>query len=455
MTRQLHFNAFHMNAPAHSWAGFWRHPRDRSLEHNTLDYWIELAQTAERGLFDGVFLADVFGIYDVYGGGVDATLFAAAQSPSHDPILTVPAMAHATTHLGFGVTANLTYEHPYQFARRFSTLDHLSGGRAGWNVVTGYLESAARGMGLEKAREHDERYAAGEDFLEAAYKLWEGSWQDGAVLRDKRAGKPYTDPSKIRRVRHEGPYYRVDGFNLVEPSPQRTPVLYQAGASGRGKAFAGKHAECVFLEGQTPAIVAQAARDIRSHAVDAGRAADDVLLYLGATVVVARTSKEARELHAEYAEYVDTLGQLALVSGWTGIDFAALGLDEPIQYVKSNALQSTVENLTKRAGRPITPRDMTRFDQVGGRGPFIVGDPGEVADQLIAWADDTGVDGFNLRRTVMPESLHAFVDLVVPELQSRGRYRTEYADGTLREKLFAGRGPHLRDTHPGARYRAT
>jgi len=453
MNQHIHFNAFHMNAPAHSWAGFWRHPRDRSVEHATLGYWTGLATTAERGLFDGVFLADVFGIYDTYGGNADATLLSAAQSPSHDPMLTVPAMALVTKHLGFGVTVNLTYEHPYAFARRFSTLDHLTGGRTGWNIVTGYLESAARGMGLDRAREHDERYAAGEDFLAAAYKLWEGSWAEGAVVRDRRIGQPYTDPSRIRRITHDGPFYRVDGFNLADPSPQRTPVLYQAGASGRGKAFAGKHAECVFLEGQTPAIVAAAARDIRQHAVDAGRASDDILLYLGATVVVARTSKEARELHAEYAQYVDTVGQLALISGWTGIDMAALGLDEPIRYVQSNALQSTVENLTRRAGRPITPRDMTRFDQIGGRGPFIVGDPREVADQLIAWIDETGVDGFNLRRLVMPESLEAFVDLVVPELQNRGRYRTSYADGTLREKLFAGRGPHLAGTHPGARYR--
>ncbi|OZI71962.1 LLM class flavin-dependent oxidoreductase [Bordetella genomosp. 12] len=453
MSKHIRLNAFHMNAPSHSWAGFWRHPRDRSVDHNRLDYWVDLAVTAERGLFDGVFLADVFGIYDVYGGDAATTLREGSQSPSHDPILTVPAMAHATTHIGFGVTANLTYEHPYQFARRFSTLDHLTQGRAGWNVVTGYLDSAARGMGLDKAREHDERYAAGEDFLEAAYKLWEGSWSGSAVIRDRSPRGAYIDPAQVRKIVHEGPYYRVNGFNLAEPSPQRTPLLYQAGASGRGKAFAGTHAECVFLEGQTPAIVAQAARDIRQHAVDAGRRADDVLLYLGATVLVAATSAEARALQEEYARYVGPVGQLALVSGWTGIDFSKLDPDEPLQFVKSNALQSTVENLTKRAGRAITPRDMARFDQIGGRGPFIVGSPVEVADQLIEWVDQTGVDGFNLRRLVVPESLTAFVDLVVPELQSRGRYATQYCPGTLREKLFPGRGPHLPASHPGARYR--
>jgi len=168
MSKLLRFNAFQMNTPAHSWAGFWRHPRDRSIEHTNLDYWVAQAQTAERCLFDGVFLADVFGIYDVYGGNVDASLAAAAQAPSYDPLLLVPVMAHATRYLQFGVTANLTYEHPYQFVLRFFTLDHLTGGRAGWNIVTGHLESAARGMKLTHAREHDSRYDAAEDLTKRA-----------------------------------------------------------------------------------------------------------------------------------------------------------------------------------------------------------------------------------------------------------------------------------------------
>jgi long-chain alkane monooxygenase len=220
--RELRFNAFNMTAPSHNWSGLWSHPRDASINYNTLDYWVEYAKTAERGLLDGVFLADVFGVYDVYDHSPDAAVKHAVQLPNAEPTLLVSAMALVTKHLGFGITSNLTFEHPYQLARRFSTLDHLTNGRIGWNVVTGYLDSGAHGMGLQTARTHDDRYDAAEDFLAAIYKLWEESWEDGAVRRDRNS-RVFTDPAKVHRIRHDGPYYRVDGIHLAEPSPQRTP----------------------------------------------------------------------------------------------------------------------------------------------------------------------------------------------------------------------------------------
>ena len=170
--RELRFNAFNMTAPSHNWAGLWSHPRDTSINYNSLDYWVDYARTAERGLLDGIFLADVFGVYDVFGDSADTAIRHAVQLPNAEPTLLVSAMALATKHLGFGITSNLTFEHPYQLARRFSTLDHLTNGRIGWNIVTGYLDSGARGMGLPASRVHDERYDAAEDFLEASYKLW-------------------------------------------------------------------------------------------------------------------------------------------------------------------------------------------------------------------------------------------------------------------------------------------
>lgn len=433
--RKLRFNAFNMTAPSHNWAGLWAHPRDTSANYNSLDYWIDFARTAERGLLDGIFLADVFGVYDVFGGNADAAIASGAQLPNADPTLLVPAMAHATTHLGFGVTSNLTYEHPYQFARRFSTLDHLTKGRIGWNIVTGYLDSGARGMGKTGLRIHDDRYEAGEDFLAAAYKLWEGSWEAGAVPRD-RTSRVFADPAKIHRIRHDGPYYQVDGIHLAEPSPQRTPVLYQAGTSTRGQLFAARHAEAIFINGQTKEIMAKKVRAIREAAKAAGRDPHDILMFAGATVIVAATSAEARDLHAEYAGYLDTAGQLALVSGWTGIDFSTYEPDRVIEYVKSNAIQSQVENLTTLSDQPIRVGDLAKLDWLGARSPFIVGSPAEVADQLIGWADATDVDGFNLFRLVTPESLEAFVDFVVPELQSRNAYKTKYDEGTLRQKLL-------------------
>lgn len=450
--REIRVNAFHMNAPGHSWAGLWRHPRDRSVDYNTPDYWVDLARIAERGKLDGVFLADVFGTYDVYGGSADAALAGAAQAPNADPTLVVPIMAQVTEHLGFGVTANLTYEHPYQFARRFATLDHLTRGRVGWNVVTGYLGSGAKGMGLDAARAHDDRYAAGEDFLEAAYKLWEGSWEDDAALRDRASGI-FTAPEKVHRVRHDGPYFKVDGIALSEPSPQRTPVLYQAGASSRGRAFASRHAEAIFLNGQTKKIVADTVRDIREGARAFGRDPRDILFFLGATVIVAPTRAEALEKQQELARYVDVAGQFALLSGWTGIDFAQFSPDEAVRYVETNALRSLVENLTINSDRPFTYGELAGFNPVGARAGFVVGTPSEVADELQSWVEDTDVDGFNLVRVLAHETLEDFVDLVVPELQSRGVFKTEYRPGTLREKLFPGRGARLVSRHPAAAHR--
>jgi alkanesulfonate monooxygenase SsuD/methylene tetrahydromethanopterin reductase-like flavin-dependent oxidoreductase (luciferase family) len=238
--------------------------------------------------------------------------------------------------------------------------------------------------------------------------------------------------------------------HLGEPSPQRTPVLFQAGASARGKQFAGRHAECIFLSGQTKKIVSDAVTSIRLAAVDAGRQPNDIKLFLGANVIVAPTRTEAQELHLEYKRFVDVQGQLALISGWTGIDFSAFDLDDAVKYVKSNATQSMVENITVRSETPLKIRDLAAFDGIGGRGPFLVGSPQDVADGLIQWVDETGVDGFNLTRLVVPETLNAFVDLVIPELQARGRYKTEYSPGTLREKLFPDGNALLPSRHPGA-----
>jgi FMN-dependent oxidoreductase (nitrilotriacetate monooxygenase family) len=450
--RELRFNAFNMTAPSHNWAGLWSHPRDASIGYNTLDYWTTFAKTAERGLLDGIFLADVFGVYDVFGDSPETAIKHGVQIPNADPTLFVSAMALVTKHLGFGITANLTLDHPYHFARRFSTLDHLTQGRIGWNIVTGYLESGARGMGFNANRAHDDRYDVAEDFLAATYKLWEGSWAQDAVKRD-RASRVFTDPTKVRAIHHDGPHYRVDGIHLSEPSPQRTPLLYQAGASKRGRNFAAKHAEAIFLNGQTKPMLAETVKAIRTATKEFGRSPYDIKLFAGLTVIVAPTRGEAKDLHAEYASYVDQRGQLALLSGWTGMDFSKYEPDQALQYVESNAIQSMVENLTKRSDVPMKVGDLATLSPAGARAPFVVGSPQDVADEIADWADKTDIDGFNLVRLVAPESLAAFVDLVVPELQSRGLYKSAYRDGTLREKLFAGGGALLPTTHPAAQYR--
>jgi FMN-dependent oxidoreductase (nitrilotriacetate monooxygenase family) len=454
MARQIRLNAFDMNCVGHQSPGLWTHPRDRSSSYSDLGYWTDLARTLERGLFDGIFLADVLGVYDVYGGTVDAALRASAQVPVNDPALLVPAMALVTEHLGFGLTATLSFEPPYQFARRMSTLDHLTRGRVGWNIVTGYLNSAARGTGADGQEAHDVRYDIAAEYMEVVYKLWEGSWEDGAVVRD-RARPLYTQPDRVHRIVHRGDNYRVDAIHLSEPSPQRTPVLYQAGASSKGVAFAAGHAECVFIAAPSTQVVGPRVAELRRLAAAAGRDPGDILVFTLVTVVLGATDADAWEKFDEYRRYVSREGALALLSGWTGIDFAGYALDDPITYVESNAVQSLVEAVTQAdPDRVWTVGELAEFAGVGGVGPVIVGSPATVADELERWVADADVDGFNLAYAVTPETFEDAVDLLVPELQRRGVYKTEYAPGTLREKLFR-RGARLAHPHPAAGYRVS
>jgi len=450
MTKQIRLNAFDMNCIGHIQHGMWTHPRDRSTAYNTLEYWQDLARTAERGLFDGIFLADIVGVYDVYKDGPAPSIVNTVQIPVNDPMLLVPAMASVTKHIGFGVTSNLTYEPPYLFARRASTLDHLTGGRFGWNIVTGYLDSAARGMGLASQPDHDSRYDIADEYMDVVYKLWEGSWEDGAVLRD-RANRVFADPGKIHRVRHFGRHYQVDAIHLSEPSPQRTPVLFQAGSSARGQEFAARHAECVFINGPDKANTRLVVEDIRRRAAAHGRNPAGIAVFLGRTAVVGRTRGEAEEKYMEYHRHASIEGALAHFSSSTGIDLSRYELDEPIRYEKNNAANSAVEAITTLSREPWTLRRIIGQMGLGSRIAPIVGSADEVADELIAWVEETGVDGFNLSRVVTPETLEDFVDLVVPILQARGVYKREYARGTLRQKLFGH--ARLADTHPGASYR--
>jgi FMN-dependent oxidoreductase (nitrilotriacetate monooxygenase family) len=445
-SRLIRLNAFDMAAPGHIQQGMWRHPRDGASGYTRLDYWTNLARLLERGLFDGLFLADVLGVYDVYCGSPDAALRGAVQVPLLDPLMLVAAMATVTAHLGFGVTCNLAYEPPYLLARRLSTLDHLTQGRIGWNIVTGYLDSAARALGLPVQMRHDDRYDVAGEYMEAVYALWEGSWAQDAVVRDAARGV-YTDPAKVRLVEHAGQHYQMRAIHLCEPSPQRTPVLYQAGASERGRAFAGRHAECVFLNGTKPSVVADLVADLRARA--APRA---IQVFVGATVVVGRTEREARDLLADYAGHASAEAALAHASSSLGIDFGRYEMDEPIPHGTSQAIQSNVEAMARVAGPAWTKRMLLQQSVLGSRQPPVVGSPTQVADALQEWMNNACVDGFNLSRTVMPECMQNFIDLVVPVLQERGAYKSSYSPGTYREKLFGGE-PLLTSDHPAAKYR--
>ncbi|SPS02360.1 LLM class flavin-dependent oxidoreductase [Cupriavidus taiwanensis] len=451
MSREIHLNAFDMNCVGHIQQGLWTHPRDESSRYSEVQYWVDYAKKLERGLFDGIFFADVVGVYDVFGGNANAAVQNAVQVPVNDPMLVIPAMAAVTRNLGFGVTANLTYEQPFLFARRMSTLDHLTGGRIGWNIVTGYLDSAARAIGLDGQVAHDDRYDLADEYLELVYKLWEGSWDDDAVINDKARGI-YADPSKVRVIHHRGRQYKVNAMHLCAPSPQRTPVLYQAGSSTRGRQFAATHAECVFVNGQKKDGVKTIVDDIRAKAVAFGRSADDVKAFLGATLIIGGTEKEAQEKYEEYKRYVSSEGALAHAASSLGIDFSRYDLDEPIDVTKSQAIVSNVEAMTRSAGVQWTLRKLLEQMPLGSRQAPWVGSAEQIADLMIEWTNETGVAGFNLSRTVAPECLDDVIDLLVPLLQERGVYKTAYREGTYREKLFGH--ARLPVTHAAAKARA-
>ena len=453
MARQIRFNAFDMSCVGHISAGTWRHPDDQSHRYTDIDYWTHLATVLEKGVFDGIFIADVLGTYDVYGDSHDAALAHATQTPVTDPLLVISAMAAVTTNLGFGVTAGTAYEHPYPFARRISTLDHLTKGRVGWNVVTGYLPSAARNMGYDDQLEHDARYDQADEYLEVLYKLWEGSWQDDAVERNKQTGR-YTDPAKVHSINHQGEHFTVPGIHLVEPSPQRSPVIYQAGASARGIAFAGANAEAIFVGAPSKQTLASQVAKLRAGLEAAGRDRGAAKIYAMLTIVVDETHEKAVAKHEQLLQYASPEAALVLMSGWMGVDLSQYDLDEPVGNVKSNAIQSTVASFQQEAdeGREWTVRDIAEYSKIGGYGPVLVGSAAEVADQLQEWVEATDVDGFNLSYAITPGTFEDVVEFVVPELQRRGVYPTEYVSGSLRNKLH-GRGDHLPAEHRGYQYK--
>lgn len=452
MTKKISFNAFEMNCIAHQSPGLWRHPQDRSVEYKDLEYWTDLAQILERGFFDGIFIADVLGIYDVYHQSAEHALTGAVQVPVNDPLQIVPAMAAVTKHLGFGVTTSISFEHPYPFARRISTLDHLTKGRVGWNIVTSYLESGSKNLGLKTQVNHDNRYDIADEYLEVLYKLWEGSWEEGSVLRDRESGI-FADHKKVHPIQHEGKYFTVPGIHICEPSPQRTPVLYQAGASSRGQKFASQNAECVFIAAPSKIATKKVVQGIRQKLAQEGRDPYSVKIYALLSIVTDETDVKAQAKFKEYQSYGSYDGALTLLSGWSGVDFSQYQPTDKVEYIQTNAIQSLLDSYVNADPERVwTIEEIANWNSLGGNGPVLVGSAETVSDALQQWVEDTDVDGFNLAYILAHQTFADVVEFIVPELQKRGVYQTSYAQGTLREKLF-GAGPYLPENHRGAKYR--
>ena len=448
--KQLFVNLFEMACVSHITHGLWPLPGNNRERFADLGYWLELAQLLEHGGFDGIFLADVIGAYDVFRGGPETALREGLQSPNLDPLLLVPAMAAVTDRLGFGVTFSTTYEPPFAFARRMSTLDHLTKGRIGWNIVTSYLPNAARNFGLDDEVPHDERYRRAEEYLDVLYKLWEGSWDDDAVIADREA-RVFTDPSKVRYIDHVGERHRVAGPHIVHPSPQRTPVLFQATGSPAGIEFAGRHAEVVFTGGRTSEEFRRNADGMRDAAERHDRQRDDVKFIAMAGVIVGRTTEEAEDKWRLYQQHSSLDGILAHSS--LPVDLTAFPRDITVREALARA-----EFPAERV--PFLPLDRTvgqalDFIKNGRDDRFlVVGDPKTVADEIERWLDEDGLDGINLRQYHSFETARDFAELVVPELRRRGRLPQEgERSGTLRERLFGDGHSRLPQRHPGTRYR--
>ncbi|UZJ56164.1 hypothetical protein CBS101457_005484 [Exobasidium rhododendri] len=419
-----------MGCSGHQSPGLFSHPSDKSVFHNKLSYWTDLAKLLERGKFDGIFLADVWGGYDVYQGSLNAALASGSQFPVIDPLLTISAMASVTRNLSFGVTATTSYEHPYALARRFSTLDHLTNGRVGWNVVTGYLDSAARQFGAKNQELHAKRYEVADEYMDVVYKLWESSWADDAVQHDVKTPL-YTDPQRVREINHHGKYFEsVPGPHICEPSLQRTPVIFQAGSSGPGLTFAGKHAEVVFIAAHRPEVAKSRVDAARNAAKSAGRDPSRLKVLALLCPIIGKTEEEAQSKYKEYFEHGSDEGALALFGGWTGIDLGSYTDNEELRDLpEGNAIKSAVEGFAKQDPtiQKWTKREVANLIKLGGLGPIVVGSVASVADQLEAWIDNAGVDGFNFAYAVSPGTFLDVVDLLMPELEKRGHVWPEYA----------------------------
>lgn len=453
MPRPLLLNAFEMPVPVHQSPGLWRHPEDESRDYASLPQWERTARIIEDAGFHGLFLADVLGLYDVYGGSPDAALRGGIQVPQLDPLLLAPLLARATTSLAIGVTASVTYAAPYDLARRFATLDALTDGRIAWNVVTSYQESAARNLGLDGQLPHDQRYERAEEYMDVVYSLWEGCYAEDAYEADAARGV-VVDPAKVRGAEHRGEYFDVQAPALTAPTPQRTPFLFQAGASPRGLKFAAKHAEAVFFSGPTPEHVAAWSSRLREAAAECGRDPRSIKVFTNAAVVVAETTEQARERFESYKEYVDVEAALALFGGWTGVDLSGADPDAPLEHVETDANRSALSSFTTMDPEAAwTPRRVAEFVAIGGRGPVLVGSPDEVADELQRWVDVADVDGFNVNACVRPADFERFGRFVTPVLRERGMLADDAAPAprTARE-VFGGAGPRLRADHPGSAF---
>lgn len=449
--RFTHFTSF---APAGPPGAMWNHPKARNFDYTNLDHWIKLAQALEKAKFDGIFWADVSGVHDVYQGSYATAVREAMQFPIGDPLMLTAALAASTKELGFAFSANVIQDHPYAFARRLSTLDHLTRGRIAWNIVTSFQPSAWKNLGHDTVGDHGARYEQAEEYVTVLYKLLEGSWEEDAVVRDLDS-RVFADPQKVHAINHEGKYFRIPGIHTNEPSPQRVPFLFQAGTSGDGRAFSAKNAEGMFVYAHTPEGAKKVIDDMKSRLVAEGRRPSDMQFFVHLNFIVGSTEEESQRKSKEADDYLSSEANITFSSSTMGTDLSAMDLDTPVGDFQTNALQGQFKALAEAA-----PNKAWTFREVvmSMTSSRIAGTPEQIADTIESWRA-AGVNGINVGSVTGPDDTYDFLDHVVPVLQERGLMQKEYAPGTLREKLFFGSespsGPRLNERHPAAGYRTS
>ncbi len=434
--RRLHLNAFIMPNGHHEAA--WRHHSTRPDRALTLAHYVDIARTAERGRLDSVFLADTVAQADN------------VKHNSHsafEPLTLLSALAASTEHVGLIATASTTYNHPYTLARAFASLDHLSGGRAGWNIVTSGSRAEAGNFGIERP-DHSRRYERATEFLEVAAELWD-SFGDGAVLADKESGV-FADTDRIHRVDHHGEFFDVAGPLNVRRPIQGYPLLVQAGSSESGRAYAARYAEAVFTAQQTLEGGIEFYEDLKGRLAQHGRRRDELLVLPGISPIIGSTEEEARRLEAEINAGIVPAYGLAQLRAMLDIDLTEEDLDGPLPQIEqiTQGNQSRFTLVTELARREdLTVRQLIER-LAGGRGHRVLaGTPEQIADDLELWFTKGAADGFNIMPPTYPQGLEVFVDTVVPELQRRGLFRTEYEGSTLREHYGLARPEQGRISH--------
>jgi FMN-dependent oxidoreductase (nitrilotriacetate monooxygenase family) len=426
----MHLLLFMMQTGGHI-AG-WRLPSSVVGRGTDLTYATEIARTAERGKFDAVFIADAQGFRKVEGKSV----FARTPTMSIDPIVLLSALAAQTDRIGLIGTASTSYNEPFALARRFAALDHVSGGRAGWNIVTSTTESEAHNFGRDAHFGHEERYHRAAEFVDVVTKLWD-SWEDGAVLADKASGR-YIDPDKLHGVGHQGEHFKVSGPMTAPRTPQGYPVLVQAGASDTGKKFAADVAEVIFTSHPTIATAQAFYAEMQALTAASGRAPGGQKILPAMTPIVGSTEAEAKALQRQMDDLIDpelSVSILQLLLG--GIDLSGLPLDGPLPPLPPTQMSQSVLARVEAMARTenLTIRETAKRVAAGRTSRTVVGSPEQVADELQAWYEGKAADGFVVAPANMPDGLEAFVDHVVPILQARGLYRRDYEGVTLREHL--------------------